>query len=136
MSGLDDYNQTVADFSKSVGYKNWKSKNVGEFGKWAQFDKAIKAGQTPTPPTLITWFGKGIVDAGVQYLNTLSVTPPAPEVSGGLVGLYQLGDTLSEVSHLDDGTFTGPIIVTQDDATSGLLAKATAQSGLGFVYCA
>jgi hypothetical protein len=80
MSGLTDYQKYVTDTSASTYFADWKRKNPGEYTKWVAFDKAVQAGPVANPPTLATKFGKGLVDAGIIYLNAYEtgepVTPP------------------------------------------------------------
>src|SRR4029077_19771919 len=78
MSGLTDYQKFVEDMSASSYFKSWRKSNPKEYATWAEFDKAVQAGP-PTPPTLTTRFGRGMVDGGVIYLNAYETEPTPPD---------------------------------------------------------
>src|SRR5207342_1354966 len=112
MSGLTDYRQTVNDFSASSAFSQWKKQNPKEFTTWAAWDKALQAGDQPTAPVLSTKFGKGMVDAGIQYQRAWDnpdptqpppvtppvdppVTPPVTPPSGSGTPFQKFWDSIS-----------------------------------------
>lgn len=79
MSLLDDYKRFSTDARASSYFRSWTKSNPRESTSWLTFDSALKAGQQPTPPTLVTSYGKSLVDAGIIYLNgSPVVVPPDP----------------------------------------------------------
>jgi hypothetical protein len=99
MTALDDYQKFSTDMSGSTQFNSWKRANPKEFDRWSSFDKALKSGGRPTPPSMATKFGNGMVDGGILYLNYPAddpTPPPTPDPSPptgnwppALVALYQ-----------------------------------------------
>ena len=77
----------VPNMEGSNQYAGWASRNTSERDAWVSFRSAICAGQSPTPPVIVTGFGKALVAAGKEALpegpvvittTTTTTTPPPP----------------------------------------------------------
>ena len=91
---LADFQEFVADMQASNAYHAWARDNHGgtgysidnpktgsELQKWMVFRDQILRGTRPTPPSMVTALGKGLVDEGVMYLDA-TAAPPPPLVHG------------------------------------------------------
>jgi hypothetical protein len=86
LPSLEVFIRFVADIQKAAYYTKWVAANCGainggtptlpttasDAGKWFAFRDAILAKQRPNAPSVISFFGKGLIDAGVL---TLTPTP-------------------------------------------------------------
>lgn len=76
MSDLDMFRDTflpnIETFGK-LNYATWKRANPGEAAKWEAYRDGILAGLHPSPPALVTKFGKALVAGGSMV--SADVTP-------------------------------------------------------------
>lgn len=70
----DEFVPNIQGFNK-LSYTTWKRSNPGEATRWETYRDGILAGQSPSPPTMATKFGKALVAAG-ELVSASS--PPLP----------------------------------------------------------
>lgn len=82
----------VTDSQAASLYTTWAKANCGastggtptvpaptsELARWFVFRDAILAGSIPAAPTMATAYGRSLIDAGAEYLDTIVVPPPPP----------------------------------------------------------
>lgn len=97
MTALDDFKRFVTDEQGAAYYKKWIADNSGLAQKWYTFRDEILNGGRPTPPDMAgNKYGMGLVDAGIQYLNSTAPAPVAPStVSNSLTPNATLKGTYS-----------------------------------------
>lgn len=95
MAALDDFKKFVTDAQSSGSYANWARDNHGpkndpnysistpkpgsELQLWYAARDAIVAGGRPALPTMVSPFGRSLIDAAREHLDaTAPVVPPAP----------------------------------------------------------
>jgi len=77
MSALSDFQIFINYLTSASVYNNWiKSNTKGDGPLWKTFYQEILAGQTPTPPTMNTSFGKALVQVGIIVLSDTPAPPP------------------------------------------------------------
>lgn len=78
----------VPNAQAESNYTKWTNQNPGDRDRWVTFRNAICAGSNPTPPSMLSAKGKGMVAAGKMALpdaippptttTTTTTTPPPP----------------------------------------------------------
>jgi hypothetical protein len=81
MTDLTDFKNYVDQLNKTTVYQKWANSSSGDANRWKLYAEAIFAGQTPTPPTMSTGFGKSLVLVGIIALK----------VSGSVADTYGAG---------------------------------------------
>lgn len=70
MTSLDIFRRFVGDIQASTYYKQWSKGYPAERDKWVLFREAILASKAPVAPSLNSYMGKALVDAGSLYLTS------------------------------------------------------------------
>jgi len=79
----------------SSPYLRWARQNSVERDVWAHFADAICVGQDPSPPSLVTAYGKSLIADGKMALpeqqvitTTTETLPPEPPSSGDSANIW------------------------------------------------
>ena len=77
---LELFAEADSEIRQAVQYGKWGTSNKGERVKYEAYADAIKRGESPTPPVLVTHFGKHLIATGRLALNTFAPSPePVPD---------------------------------------------------------
>lgn len=126
MTVLTDYERFVADEQASAAFSQWKKQNPGEWATWASFHQGVILGNRPKPAALKTAYGKGLVDAAVEYLDATAPAPPPPPPPPPPSGQGSVDGNPFAASAWPNRGFPTPVSFAPNDADmiSDLCAKA------------